>query len=316
MNEFKNKRIVVIGDIGLDQYIIGDVKRISPEAPIPVVEAKSSDERLGLAANVANNIIALGGHAHLVSVVGADDFNSFLTKKLEEAGIAYSLVTDTSRQTTRKVRLMSSHHHIARIDFENTHDIEQKIVNEVFERFKNAVVGADVVVIEDYAKGLFTESMIRGIILHCNAMNIPVIVDPSKKTPSHLYRDATMITPNLEEGRILTGTPDADVRITGLNLLHTLNVKYAVITQGADGISLFSRDQIIQLPALAHRVYDVTGAGDTVVATLALAMAAKMPISDCVALANMAASVVVEKVGTSTCSAEELQRLRDSLVTA
>lgn len=316
MKEFKNKRIVVIGDIGLDQYIIGDVKRISPEAPIPVVEAKSSDERLGLAANVANNIIALGGSPYLVSVMGKDDFAGMLRKGLIEAGIQHTVITDTSRCTTRKVRLMSGHHHIARIDFEHNFAIESAVENQVTQAFDRAIKGADAVVIEDYAKGLLTKNLLSYIIRTCNQAGLPVIVDPNKKTPRSWYKNATAITPNLEEGRALMGLPDDGVKSIGINLLHTLHVKHVVMTQGADGIALLSEDQIVQLPALAHRVYDVTGAGDTVVATLALALAAKMPAYDAVVLANMAASIVVEKVGTSTCTAEELQKLHDSLVTA
>jgi D-glycero-beta-D-manno-heptose-7-phosphate kinase len=314
MESLPKVRLLVVGDIGLDEYVLGDVRRISPEAPVPVLEVQTQDSRLGLAANVAQNVASLGGEALLVAVVGADSAADMLRAKLRQSGVSPEhLIVDASRPTTRKLRVMSGPHHIVRVDYEHKQylsaAVEQQLVAKVI-----ALLGrADGVVIEDYAKGVFSESSLQTIIKAAHAENKKVFVDPHRSTPAKFYSGADVITPNREEAIALSGVDYDEIRASkdfilelGQALRDRTNVVHPIITRGKDGMSLFLDGEAIHMTTLARQVFDVTGAGDTVIAALAIAYLGGFTLPEACVFGNVAAGVVVGKVGCVPCTRAEM----------
>lgn len=307
--QLHGRRVVVIGDIMLDEYVRGDVTRISPEAPVPVVEVRSHDWRLGGAANAANGIGALGGVATLVGVVGRDETATTLGSLLSAQHIAHELVSDATRPTSKKTRLVAQQQQIVRIDQESRAPLTGQGAADMKVAIERALVGASACVLSDYAKGVVTAEIAKHAIQAASAAGLPVIVDPKQRDFS-VYRGATVITPNLHELEAASHALTAgnfEVERSARAILPVVAGAALLVTRSADGMSLFRQDQpAVNVPALAKEVFDVTGAGDTVVATIALALGAGIAIEQAIELASVAAAIAVSKRGTSTVSPDEL----------
>jgi len=297
-------RILVVGDVMLDRYWFGEVSRISPEAPVPVVKVEKSEERPGGAANVARNIAALGAQVTLLSVVGADEAGTSLARLLAASAIDASLHEDAQINTTVKLRVLGRQQQLLRIDFENapTHEVLQAKLAE----FRQRVTECDVVILSDYGKGGLTH--ITEMIRVAREQRKPVFVDP-KGDDWARYAGASLITPNRAELREVVGRwKDEDDLVARVGRLRgELGLDALLLTRSEEGMSLFSDDGATHEPALAREVYDVSGAGDTVIATLATMLASGASLIEAMRWANRAAGVVVGKLGTATCSIDELR---------
>lgn len=303
-SRFANKKILVFGDIILDRYIFGQVERISPEAPVPVVKVDSEEMRLGGAGNVAANIDQLGAKALLLGVVGADGYADEIAR-LKKTG--NWVISDPANQTIVKTRIISQRQQIVRVDREG----QIRLGSAVMDQIKAAVDAAemDAVIISDYAKGTVNAEVMSLLKARAAALNVPIVVDPK---PPHFdfYHGVTGVTPNQKEAEAMAGNPvagDLDVALALKRIRRKFKTDFALITRGGKGISAAEKNRkIFHLPAFSHEVFDVTGAGDTVVAVLTLALAAGADLREAVALANAAASIVVEKIGTAQVGLEEL----------
>ncbi len=315
-------RLIVVGDIGLDEYVLGDVRRISPEAPVPVLEVAQQDSRRGLAANVAQNVASLGGVAHLVAVVGSDGAADELRRKLQASGVSPEhLVTDPQRPTTRKLRVMSGPHHLVRVDYEKKQYLSPDIEKQLVGKVTSLLNQADGVIIEDYAKGVLSESGLQAIIKESHARGKKVFVDPNRSTPAKFYNGADVITPNRDEAVELSGLDYDDLRISpnfilevGQSLRERVQAENIVITRGKEGMSLIGATEAVHMPTFARQVFDVTGAGDTVIAALALAYVSGFTLPEACVVGNVAAGVVVGKVGCVPCTRKELLEYAATLV--
>jgi len=301
-------RVLVIGDAMLDKFIVGRVTRISPEAPVPVVAFDHEMFRIGGAANVAHNITALGGQATLVAVTGMDDDAATLAHACREAGIAPSLVGDASRPTTTKVRIVTDRNQqVARIDYEAdveiADDIERRIIGEI----ETHAPRATAIVISDYLKGCITRAVVQSAVANA-APGVPVLVDP--KIPHiEYYAGTTLVTPNHHEAEVATNTrirSEDDARAVGRQFRTRAQCANVLMTRGDQGMWLLSDESEGHLPSAAREVADVTGAGDTVIATLAAMLASGMSLRDAMPIANRAGGIVVGKFGTASVSYEEL----------
>jgi rfaE bifunctional protein kinase chain/domain len=300
----RHVRILVVGDVMLDRYWFGDVSRISPEAPVPVVKVEKIEERPGGAANVARNISALGAQVSLLSVVGADEAGQALARLLAESNIDASLHEDAKLNTTVKLRVLGRQQQLLRIDFENapTHEVLQSKLAEFVQR----IAACDVLILSDYGKGGLTH--IAEMIRLAREHGKPVLVDP-KGDDYARYAGASMITPNRAELREVVGrwTSEDDLAARVTRLRKTLGVEALLLTRSEEGMTLFADSGMVQEPAQAREVYDVSGAGDTVIATLAVMLASGLGFADAMRWANRAAGVVVGKLGTATCTLAELE---------
>lgn len=300
----RHARVLVVGDVMLDRYWFGEVSRISPEAPVPVVKVERTEERPGGAANVARNIAALGAQATLLSVVGADEAGAALARLLAESAIDASLHEDAQLATTVKLRVIGRQQQLLRIDFENwpTHEVLQAKLAE----FEARVPHCDVVILSDYGKGGLTH--IAAMIERARALGKPVLIDP-KGDDYARYAGASIITPNRAELREVVGRwqDEVDLADRVARLRAELGLDAVLLTRSEEGMTLFTADGAVHEPARAREVYDVSGAGDTVIATLAVMLAAGQSLPEAMRLANRAAGVVVGKLGTATCSLEELK---------
>ncbi|MDX2092135.1 MAG: D-glycero-beta-D-manno-heptose-7-phosphate kinase [Kofleriaceae bacterium] len=309
VDQLRGCRVLVVGDVMLDEYVRGDVTRISPEAPVPVLEVRevrSSDVRLGGAANAAANIHALGGRASLVGVVGIDDAADAMRKHLQQHGIGKLLIEDANRPTSRKTRLVAQQQQIVRVDYEKRTPVSGDVVDKLKREIEGSIRDVHVVVLSDYAKGVITPEIARHAIACARKAGLPVVVDP-KQRDFTVYRGATVITPNLHELEAATGLPAAELDRAVAKLLPTLDGGALLVTRSADGMTLFRSEQSpFHVPAMAKEVFDVTGAGDTVVAMVALSLGAKVPFEQAVQLASVAAAISVSKRGTSTVSPSEI----------
>lgn len=314
METLPKVRLAVVGDIGLDEYVLGDVRRISPEAPVPVLEVQSQDSRLGLAANVAQNVASLGGEAFLIAVVGSDAAADVLRGKLKAAEVSPDhLIVDPSRPTTRKLRVMSGPHHIVRVDYEHKQYLSEEVEAQLVAKVVSLMDRVDGVVIEDYAKGVFSESSLQAIIRESHARGKKVFVDPHRSTPAKFYRGADVMTPNRDEAIALAGVDYDEIRASqhfilelGQALRERTQVIHPIITRGKEGMSLFLDGEAVHMTTLARQVFDVTGAGDTVIAALALAYLGGFSLPEACVFGNVAAGVVVGKVGCVPCTRAEL----------
>ncbi len=303
-SRFAEQRILVFGDVILDRYIFGQVERISPEAPVPVVKVESEEIRLGGAGNVAANIDRLGAKGLLLGVVGADGFAAEVSR-LKATG--NWVISDPANRTIVKTRVISQRQQIVRIDREGQIRLGAALLDQI----KAAVAAAeiDAIIVSDYAKGTVTAEVMSLLKARAASAAIPIVVDPK---PPHFdfYRGVTGVTPNLREAEAMTGSvivSDQDVALALQRIRRKFKADFALITRGDKGISASEKNRkIFDLPAFSHEVFDVTGAGDTVVAVLTLALVASADLREAVALANAAASIVVEKIGTSQVGLEEL----------
>lgn len=297
-------RILVVGDVMLDRYWFGDVTRISPEAPVPVVKVERTEERPGGAANVARNCAALGAQVALLSVVGADEAGQSLARLMAGSGIDASLHEDAKLNTTVKLRVLGRQQQLLRIDFENAPDHE--VLRAKLAEFQQRVADSDVVILSDYGKGGLTH--ITEMIALARAAGKPVLVDP-KGDDYTRYAGATLLTPNRSEMRQVVGrwSNDAELTDKANSLRQKLGLDALLVTRSEEGMTLFANEGTSHEPALAREVYDVSGAGDTVISTLAVMLASGCALSAAMRLANVAAGVVVGKLGTATCSLDELR---------
>ncbi|TDV25915.1 D-alpha,beta-D-heptose 7-phosphate 1-kinase [Paraburkholderia caballeronis] len=300
---FAASRVLVVGDVMLDRYWFGDVNRISPEAPVPVVHVQRQEDRLGGAANVARNAAALGAHAGLLCVVGRDEPGERIVELLGDSGVHAYLERDPALATTIKLRVLSRQQQLLRVDFENTPAHEVLLAG--LARFDALLPSYGVVLMSDYAKGGLTH--VTQMISKARAAGRAVLVDP-KGDDWARYRGATVITPNRAELREVVGTwkSDDDLLARVTKLRDELRFDALLLTRSEEGMTLFTDDGVRHEPAVAREVYDVSGAGDTVIATLAVALGAGLPLAHGVALANRAAGIVVGKLGTATVDYDEL----------
>lgn len=314
LEKFKGASVLVIGDVGLDEYIVGEVKRISPEAPVPVVEVQKQDHRIGLAANVAANITSLGGKAQLIGVVGNDSACETLSSLLENFNInSQNLVVDPERPTTLKTRVMAGHQQIVRVDHEKRRFLSESTQKLLLSKVQEQLKHSDVVIIQDYAKGVFDEKTCQSVIKMAQDMNKMVLVDPNRNTPISYYKGANLFKPNKDEALSLAGLSfddhkeDYDVLLAaGEKLQQDLGSEYVIVTAGKHGMRIFHDQKMKVLPTYARDVYDVTGAGDTVIGTIALGLASGLDIEMSGVLANFAAGVVVGQVGCVPCQKADL----------
>ncbi len=297
--------VLVVGDVMLDRYWFGEVSRISPEAPVPVVKIERTEERPGGAANVARNVASLGATAKLLSVVGADEAGLTLARLLAEAGIDASLHEDAQLSTTVKLRVLGRRQQLLRIDFENwpAHEVLRAKLSEFAER----LAACDAVVLSDYGKGGLAH--IAEMIRLARQAGKPVLVDPKGEDYSK-YAGATVITPNRAELRQVVGrwNSEDDLAARAQRLRAELELEALLVTRSEEGMSLFRAEGVSHEAAVAREVYDVSGAGDTVIATLAVMLASGAGMAAAMRLANRAAGIVVGKLGTATCSIDELKR--------
>ena len=311
LENFKNKKILVIGDIMLDKYIWGDVSRISPEAPVQVVNVLKETYAPGGASNVASNASALNGKVFIVGITGNDEAKDILLEELKKRGInTEGIFVDNDKPTTQKVRIVGRSQQLLRVDYEKKEHIHKNIEHSIITFLEKVIKDIDVVIISDYAKGVLTQEISNKLVQIAKEHNKAVIVDPKPKHRD-LYSNVTLITPNNAEASEMTniedGSDDAVLEM-GSKLLRYLNTN-VLITRGEKGMSLFEKDgNVTHIPTKAKEVYSIIGAGDTVVATIALAVASGANLEEAATLANIAAGIKVGKIGTASVSIEEIKR--------
>ncbi len=300
-NKFKGKRIAVIGDMMLDIYFWGDVKRISPEAPVPVVEVENEFFRFGGAANCALNIASLGGKPEPVGVIGYDNFGTIFSSLLSESHIcSKGIIIDETRPTTAKTRVIAGDQHVVRIDKESKQNINTDLNKKILNHLKTIIDSVDGIILQDYNKGVLTESLIEKIIELANKKKVLITVDP-KFNNFFAYKNVTVFKPNKKEAEDVLGMKiksDSDVSKAGKILFEKLKAKNVLLTLGENGIAVFEKGKLEKrMPTKARKVADVSGAGDTVISTLTIALAAGANIIEASYLANYAGGIVCEEVG-------------------
>ena len=306
MPQFQHARLLVIGDVMLDRYWHGQASRVSPEAPVPVVKVGNREDRPGGAGNVALNMAALGSAVRLVGIVGNDETGLELLSRLNAAGVYCDFLQSADKPTITKLRVIGQHQQLIRLDFEQ--EFEAADIIGLQGKVKSLIGDSQVMVLSDYGKGALQET--ANLIELGRSKDIPIIVDP-KGTNFEKYRGATLLTPNLSEFEAVAGYSNNEEEFVnkGLRLVKDLNLEAILITRGEHGMTLIRPDSPeLHLPARAQEVFDVTGAGDTVISVLAAAMAAGNGLADSTALANLAAGLVVGKLGTAAISGPELRR--------
>lgn len=312
VSRFRERRIVVYGDVMLDEFVWGDVRRISPEAPVPVVEIRRESVHLGGAANVLSNLRALGVRSSLVGVVGQDRAGERVRAELRESGALdaeENLVVDVSRPTTVKTRIIAHSQLVVRADRERRTPLDATVEERVVETLRRLLRNADALVVSDYDKGAVTPNALDEVLPAAEAAGVPVLIDPKIRNFDS-YRPATLVTPNHHEALQVTNTEDdtdEGVARAARSIRERLGCRSVLITRGERGMMLLEDDgEPTYVPTAAREVFDVTGAGDTVIATLAASVAAGATLAEAAMLANHAAGIVVGKLGTATASADEL----------
>jgi D-beta-D-heptose 7-phosphate kinase/D-beta-D-heptose 1-phosphate adenosyltransferase len=311
LTSFDACRILVVGDLMIDEYLWGEVERISPEAPVQVVSVTRDTTTLGGAGNVVNNLVALGAKVSVSSVIGAGDRAMLLLRLFKDLGVeTEGLIQDSNRPTTKKTRILAGHQHVLRIDRETKQEISNDHVNRLVRFVKERIGDFDAVLLSDYGKGLFTEVLLRQLINAAKEHTKEIIVDP-KGLSFKKYGGATAITPNKREASLAAGTEivdDVSLVSAGERLLHDTPVQKVLMSCGKEGMVLFEEGrEPYFISAEARQVFDVSGAGDTVLAVLGLVLASGADFRQAATVANVAAGIVVGKVGTATVSLEELQ---------
>jgi len=312
ISKFRNAKILVIGDLMLDEFLWGNVSRISPEAPVPVVRVRSESFMPGGAANVANNIHALGATVHMAGVVGIDERGRILKGELEKKGLNVAgIVLDGERPTTLKTRVIAHHQQVVRIDRENSGELSGGAVDQIIDYVKEVIDDIDAIIIEDYGKGVIAPRVLQDVLRLAKRHKKIVTVDP-KEEHFHYYKGVTAITPNHHEAANAVGMKIKDesslVKI-GKALLNRLKCEAALMTLGENGMQLFEKSgRITCIPTVAQDVFDVSGAGDTVIGAFTLALAAGASMTEAAHISNFAAGIVVGKVGIAVVTQEELTR--------
>ena len=309
IKSFSEVKILILGDIMLDRYIWGDAVRISPEAPIPVFTVKKKSECLGGAGNVAANLAGLECNVTIIGVCGQDETGVSLEKNFKRKKIRSKLCRNTSDPTITKTRIIARGQQLIRLDEEEINACDEILKNEILKNFKEEIASHDLVILSDYGKGMFqTPGLCRIIIKKCRQLNIPVFVDPKSRSWD-IYRQATCITPNYAEFKLISDTLDGKKQDldAAVYLRNKYELDWLVITRGPEGIWIIDKnDDSIEIPSRAREVFDVSGAGDTVIATLAAGFASGLNFKNAAELANTAAGIVVGKTGTRPISRDEL----------
>lgn len=314
MNESLIKRvkpasILVAGDVMVDEYVLGDVERISPESPVPVLVAKERLRRLGGAGNVVRNLVSMGATVALFATVGSDNAGQWFKKHCYEIGVdTFWLKTDTMRPTTIKTRVVARNQQIVRIDEENTGCISKELETCVINEIKSVVPQIKGIIISDYGKGFLTPGILQTLLDEAKSENIPVLVDP-KGMDFTRYKGATYITPNVREASLASGIDIRDggsMELAGRTLLKQTGAQAIVVTRGRDGSSIITETSVEHFSVKPVEIVDVTGAGDTVISTLALSVASGLSIQEAIQLANLAASLVVARFGAATVTLDEM----------
>jgi len=310
LKEWKKKKILVIGDLILDRYIWGKVSRISPEAPVPVVEVSHENFLLGGAANVAHNIVSLGGHATIVGIAGRDRSGDIIKTMMEEKGIHCEGIIWGSRATTVKTRVIAHNQQVVRFDREDKTKANGKVLKGILGYMEDVLSEHEAVIISDYKKGVVSADLMREILKKTKPKKIFLSVDP-KVGHFHCYRHVSLITPNVSEASIASGIDIKDegsLVEAGQLLLRKLLCDAVLITRGEHGMSLFRGNSVVHISTVAKNVYDVTGAGDTVIAAFTLARTAGATMEEAAVFANHAAGIVVGEVGTAVVTPEQLRK--------
>lgn len=311
---FTNTKIMVVGDVMLDEYMWGAVRRISPEAPVPVVEVEKVTQRLGGAANVVGNLVKLGVEPILISVAGRDDNGEKLDHMLTKMGCSISgLLKSDDRPTTIKTRIMASHQQVVRADRESVMDLTEREEEKLFYLFLSHLDSVGAVIISDYGKGVISKSFLKRIIEECKKRNVFVSVDP-KDRHFDLYKGAGVITPNLKEAYAAAGTTqpksssDEEIAELGWKLVNDMDLTYLLLTLSEKGMAILEKDgkKFTHLPTVARDVFDVTGAGDTVISVFTSAIASGATPVEAAYIANHAAGITVAELGTAAVTVEEI----------
>lgn len=319
VDAFDGVSLLVVGDVMLDEYLWGDAERISPEAPVPVVHVARESEALGGAGNVVRNVVALGGRCHLCAVIGDDGVGRRVADLLKALGVdPAGLVALEGRPTTRKTRLVARNQQLLRFDRENEDEVSAEDARRLLRQIESTLPFADGVIFEDYAKGVLSESVIRGAMDLLNAAEVPIAVDPKHSLAP--YRGATLVKPNLRETELLSGvrirSPEDLARAVAA-LREELGEADFVVTRGSSGMTVFEGDAPgVDVRTAAREVFDVQGAGDTTIAALVLALRAGGSLLEAAVIANAAAGVVLGKVGTATATPEEVKALLPAAIEA
>lgn len=312
IDSFPRSKVLVVGDLMVDQFIWGQVSRISPEAPVPVVMVTSESFLLGGSANVLNNVFSMGGGAAVTGVIGSDEVGRWLIRRLRKMNVdTKGIVVEHDRPTTMKTRIIAHSQQVVRFDRENKQPVNSDSIDRIVEYVEAVRDDLGAVVISDYNKGIVSKRLLNGIKEVISGRNVVVCVDP-KQSDFSLYQDFDVITPNHHEAGRAAGqeiVSEDDLVKSGETLLERFGLKAVLITRGEEGMSLFEKNSggITHIPAVAREVFDVTGAGDTVIGVFALCLAAGATFKEAAVLANHAAGIVVGKVGTATVSQEELE---------
>ena len=310
VENFKNANVLVVGDLILDEFLWGDVSRISPEAPVPVVWVKKESFMPGGSSNVANNLRSLGANVHLVGVIGDDEHGAILKGELDQKGVITSgIFTDESRPTILKTRVVAQHQQVVRIDKEKIEPLNERIIDSMAGYIEGAMKEMDAVIIEDYGKGVITPKLLARIVPSAKRAGKIISVDP-KEEHFKYYRGISVITPNNHEAARAVGFQIKDedtLKLAGEALLDKIGCKIALITLGENGMAVFQKSKpMVHIPTVAQEVFDVSGAGDTVIAAYTLSLAAGANPVKSAHIANCAAGIVVGKVGIAVVTPEEL----------
>jgi D-beta-D-heptose 7-phosphate kinase/D-beta-D-heptose 1-phosphate adenosyltransferase len=310
VSKFKKCRVLVVGDLMIDEYLWGDVDRISPEAPVQVVAVKKEESTLGGSGNVVNNLAALGAKVFAAGVIGTGRNGNMLLKRLGHLGVdAGGVVQEHGRPTTRKTRIIAAHQHVLRIDRETRKEISDETLDKITCFIEKVIPETDVVIVSDYGKGLITKTLMARIVKVAKKQRKIIIADP-KGLDYSKYTGVTLITPNRKETALAAGveiTNNSSLIEAGTKIIHSLDIEKLLITCGKDGMTLFEKDKKpYKIRAEARQVFDVSGAGDTVIAVLGLCLASGASFRAAASVANTAAGIVVGKVGTATVSEKEL----------
>jgi D-beta-D-heptose 7-phosphate kinase/D-beta-D-heptose 1-phosphate adenosyltransferase len=319
VSNFQKSSIMVIGDSMLDEYIWGDVSRISPEAPVPVVKVESRSFRLGGAANVAQNLKSLGINTYLISLCGQDSHGKTLKEMLENLGCtSEGLLTSSCRPTTIKTRIIARHQQVVRVDEESVVDLTEKEIKSLLEKFYFFLPKIKGIIISDYSKGVISKKFISRIIKECKKRKIFIAIDPKERHFS-LYKGVNIITPNLKEAHAVLGLSsicyaDDKIEKLGWKIINKLNLPYLLITLSEKGMALFERDshKFTHLPTRAKKVFDVTGAGDTVISVYTASIISNAKPIEAAFLSNVAAGITVGEIGTAFVTPQQILEMYNS----
>jgi len=308
ISRFKDRNILVIGDVILDHYIWGKVDRISPEAPVPVVEVTRESFLLGGAANVAYNIVSLGGKASVIGINGQDIAGEALMNILLQRGVNCDGIFTENRPTTVKTRVIAHNQQVVRFDREDKKYVDGKILKGILKYINSVILNYDAVIVSDYKKGMISPELVKDIVKKTKSKGTFIAVDP-KVGHFDFYKGVSLITPNVMEASIGSNVEIKDDRTllkSGKSLMKKLSCKAVLITRGEQGMSLFQKEKVSHIPTVARKVYDVTGAGDTVISAFTLAYASGANMEEAAVIANHAAGIVVGEVGTAVTTADQI----------